>query len=253
MKYFLSALLVFSVFSNTVYAVSSYETCSHLGLSSPFQGFIERLTVDTTSSLSYPEIVTPNSIVAISIENMNIDCSSDYNIGTETLPPTCPQTLEGVATLGDMKFGTLFASRNNPTFDGGASSMGSQSGVYYGSLVTQNFTAPSTLGTQTISGVCSVDRKNKVFDRSYQVVATACSDSFDNDNDGLADANDPQCHTDCDVSKPGSYASNHNSETTPPNGTCPTPPTLELNARAAFFQVVKNFIAFITTKAFAGE
>lgn len=80
-----------------------------------------------------------------------------------------------------------------------------------------------------------------------------CSNEVNDDSDGLVDTFDPQCHTDCNPNNPGSYAPNHNSETTPPNGTCPTPPTLELNARAAFFQVVKNFIAFITTKAFAGE
>ena len=78
-----------------------------------------------------------------------------------------------------------------------------------------------------------------------------CSDSINNDGQQGADTLDPECHTDCNVNNAGSYTPNHNSETTPPNGTCPTPPTLELNARAAFFQVVKNFIAFITTKAFA--
>ncbi len=88
------------------------------------------------------------------------------------------------------------------------------------------------------------------------VSSATCSDSLDNDNDGLSDANAPRCHTNCIISNPsnpgasGSYISSFNSESIP---ACPTPPTLELNARAAFFQVVKNFIAFITTKAFAGE
>ena len=91
-----------------------------------------------------------------------------------------------------------------------------------------------------------------------------CSDGIDNDNDNLFDDGlvgpgsnsnqaDPQCHTDCNPNNPGSYAPNHNSESTPPNGTCPASATLQLNGRAAFLQVVKNFVAFITTKAFAGE
>ena len=83
-----------------------------------------------------------------------------------------------------------------------------------------------------------------------------CSDNIDNndnDNPPLSDEADPQCHTDCNPNNLGSYAPNHNSESTPPNGTCPAPATLQLNGRAAFLQVVKNFVAFITTKAFAGE
>ena len=80
-----------------------------------------------------------------------------------------------------------------------------------------------------------------------------CSNEVNDDSDGLVDTLDPQCHTGCNPNNPGSYAPNHISEDTPPNGTCPAPATLQLNGRAAFLQVVKNFVAFITTKAFAGE
>ena len=128
--------------------------------------------------------------------------------------------------------------------------------------------APSVSGEYTVGFSAFFTPPGDMENASYQspvfsytgenvtVSATACSDSLDNDNDGLSDANDPRCHTNCIISNPsnpGSYTPNHNSETTPPNTTCPTPPTLQLNARAAFFEVVKNFIAFITTKAFAGE
>lgn len=82
-------------------------------------------------------------------------------------------------------------------------------------------------------------------------VLPQCSDGIDNDGDGSTDAGDPQCNNNCVANS--QYAPTHNSETTPPNGTCPASATLQLNGRAAFLQVVKNFVAFITTKAFAGE
>jgi hypothetical protein len=86
---------------------------------------------------------------------------------------------------------------------------------------------------------------------NYTVISSECSDGQPNDSDGANDAADPQCHTDCNPNNTGSYTPNHNSETTPPNGSCPATPTLQLNGRAAFLQIVKNFIAFITTKTFA--
>jgi len=96
--------------------------------------------------------------------------------------------------------------------------------------------------------------KEKVFLHTVQVASSQCSDGVSNDSDGLADTLDPQCHTDCNVNNPGSYVPSHTSETTPPNGSCPAPAaTLQINGRAAFLHVVKNFIALITSKAFAGE
>lgn len=83
--------------------------------------------------------------------------------------------------------------------------------------------------------------------------AAQCNDGLNNDSQQGSDMADPQCHTDCNANNPGSYVANHNSESTPPNGSCPAAPTLQLNGRAAFLQVVKNFVAFITAKAFAGE
>lgn len=80
-----------------------------------------------------------------------------------------------------------------------------------------------------------------------------CSDGLNNDNAQGADTLDPECHTDCNAANANSFAPNHTSETTPPNGTCPAAATLQLNGRAAFFEVVKNFFAAITTKAFAGQ
>lgn len=99
-----------------------------------------------------------------------------------------------------------------------------------------------TYGNQ--QGECS-------YEFTYTVVSFECSDNQPNDGDGLNDSADPQCHTDCNPNNTGSYTPNHNSESTPPNGSCPDTPTLQLNGRAAFLQIVKNFIAFITTKTFA--
>jgi len=91
---------------------------------------------------------------------------------------------------------------------------------------------------------------------SYQeytisVIGTQCNDGINNDSDNLIDVNDPDCWSCPGV--PGSYVATHNSESTPPGGTCPAPASLQLNGRAAFFQVVKNFFASITARAFAGE
>ncbi len=80
-----------------------------------------------------------------------------------------------------------------------------------------------------------------------------CSDGLNNDNAQGADTLDPECHTDCNAANANSFAPNHTSETTPPNGSCPAAATLELNGRAAFLEVVKTFFAAITTKAFAGQ
>ncbi len=240
--------------SSNVYAVTDYVRCSYFKNSSPFQGYIEDLTVVTEALVSYPETVIPNSTTAISIENMNIDCSSIWNIsGIQT--PSCPQTLIDTASLGSIKFDSLYASRENPNFNHFfyAENGSSFSSVFFYSLATQSFTVPSAPGTQTINGVCSADRRDHPFQRSYRVVTTTCSDGLNNDGQQGADTLDPQCHTDCNVNNTGSYVSTHDSESTPPNGSCPAAPTLQLNGRAAFLQVVKNFIAFITTKAFAGE
>ena len=46
-------------------------------------------------------------------------------------------------------------------------------------------------------------------------VRTQCSDTFDNDNDGLADASDHGCHTDADPNNSESYDPNDNDETNP--------------------------------------
>lgn len=250
MKYFLSFSLSLFILSSNVYAVTSYESCSYYKNSSPFQGYIEDLTVVTDAFVFYPETVTPNSAIAISIENMEIDCDSLWNIaGIST--PSCPQTLDGIATLGDIKFGSLYASRENPNFNQifevGQSS-NSYSSVFFGSLATQSFTAPSAPGTQTISGVCSVDRRNHPFQRSYQVVPTACSDSINNDGQQGADTLDPQCHTDCNVNNAASYVSSHTSEATPPNGSCPAP-TLNLTGKAVL--IIKSFLALLTNSVIA--
>ena len=47
----------------------------------------------------------------------------------------------------------------------------------------------------------------------------ACNDGDDNDDDGLSDENDPQCHTDCNASNPDSYNPNDNNE----GGSCLDP------------------------------
>jgi len=91
---------------------------------------------------------------------------------------------------------------------------------------------------------------------SYTVSApiTQCSDRVNNnDGDNLIDTLDPQCHTDCNVNNIATYLATHNSESVAPNGIICPAPTLQLNGRAAFFQVVKNFFASITARAFAGE
>lgn len=47
----------------------------------------------------------------------------------------------------------------------------------------------------------------------------ACNDGDDNDNDGVADSADPQCHTDCNAANPASYNPYDNNE----GGTCLDP------------------------------
>ncbi len=46
-------------------------------------------------------------------------------------------------------------------------------------------------------------------------VRAVCSDTFDNDNDGVADSADPGCHTDADSNNPDSYDPNDSDETNP--------------------------------------
>jgi|GEM_PF-5815153 len=82
---------------------------------------------------------------------------------------------------------------------------------------------------------------------------TQCNDGINNDSDNLIDTLDPQCHTDCNVNNIATYSATHNSESVAPNGITCQASTLQPNGRAAFFQVVKNFFASITARAFAGE
>jgi len=126
----------------------------------------------------------------------------------------------------------------------------------YGS---KTFTAPTAMGVYPIEigigvGMSGHSGIRKTYDVSMRV-GEVCSDGIDNDSAQGADSLDPQCHTDCNANNPGSYSPTHNSETIPPNGvgSCPAPASLQLNGRAAFFQVVKNFFASITARAFAGE
>jgi len=132
------------------------------------------------------------------------------------------------------------------------------------SLNSGSFVAPVTPGEYTVTfdaqevGPYAPQseyeiRSTTMIPNSVQIVVAAqlpqCSDGNNNDNAQGADINDPQCHSDCNVNNPGSYSPNHDSESVQA-GTCPT---LQLNGRAAFFKVVKNFFASITARAFAGE
>lgn len=140
--------------------------------------------------------------------------------------------------------------------------LNSNTSLQMGSIVG---TAPQVPGEYTLGfsafftpgSIMDVNYHAPTFSYEQRVITistTICSDGLNNDGQQGADTLDPQCHSGCNTSNAGTYVATHNSETTPPEGsTCSTPPTLELNARTAFFQVVKNFIAFITTKAFAGE
>lgn len=136
------------------------------------------------------------------------------------------------------------------------------SNLIFQNIGTISGTAPQTSGSYTLGfssffnpdlGTGFISYYSYVPVGIVVEASAQCSDGVNNDNSQGADQADPECHTDCNASNTGSYVATHDSETTPPNGSCPVAATLQLNGRAAFFQVVKTFFASITAKAFAAE
>lgn len=74
-----------------------------------------------------------------------------------------------------------------------------------------------------------------------------CSNGVNDDSDGLVDALDPQCHSDCNASNSNSYVPSHTSESTQA-GTC-SAPTLNLSGRSA--AIFKSIVTLFTTSVFA--
>ena len=209
-------------FSSNVFAVTQNIGCSGEIFGDTITTFF------TSSTVTYNQTVTDGAVSSIAMGQIYSDCN-DAQVGSA--PPVSGCT-------GSGPYGGL--SIDSPIQ---LSEQGARQFVPTSANNTIN-TSGWTAGTQ--QGQCS-------YQFTYTVVNSECSDNQPNDSDGLTDENDPQCHTDCNPNNFGSYVRSHDSESTPPNGTCPAPATLQLNGRAAFLQVVKNFIAFITTKAFAAN
>lgn len=232
--------------------------------------FTQALTIGPSKAYT---IATPNNSnheLALVI-NFQIAFNSEVTAGQNVVVSGIATREDGLDhrpnrtfTLSSQQTGAINFSPN--TFSAVAPSTGSYT------LNSGSFVAPSTPGTYTVSFDARETpfytppeqmeiRSAQMIPNSAQIVVTAqlpqCSDGIDNednDNPSVADRDDPQCWT-C-PGNPNSYASNHNSETTPPASTCPA--TLQLNGRPAsgpsgFLQVAKKIFASLTTKAFAGE
>ena len=216
LKYFILLSSVIGL-SNNVFAVTQNIGCGGEIFGDTITTFF------TSSTVTYNQTVTNGAVSSIAMGQIYSNCN-DAQVGSA--PPVSGCT-------GSGPYGGL--SIDSPV-------QLSQQGV-------RNFVPTSANNTINTSGWTNGDQQGQCsYQFSYTVISTECSDNQPNDSDGLNDQADPQCHTDCNVNNLNSYAPNHNSETTPPNGTCPVAPTLNLNGRAAFLQVVKNFIAFVTTK-----
>ena len=238
------------VFSDSYWTGCSSDTTT----SSNYNSY---LSYGTQAQIVYQSQVLGGSQNTITIGNLQSGCSEVSNP-----PDSCPFSQNqaggeiGGVGISSPVIISAPATGNVSFIRNTVNGTDYSTSIQFTGTESASFSAPSQAGQYQISAYSwSFHGTDGCEDSiSYTVTApasTECSDNQPNDSDGLNDEADPQCHTDCNVNNAGSYVATHNSETTPPNGTCPTPPTLELNARAAFFQVVKNFIAFITTKAFA--
>ena len=222
LKSFVVSCFILCSFSSNTFGVTQNIGCSGEIFGDTITTFF------TSSTVTYNQTVTEGSPSSIAMGQIYSDCN-DAQVGSA--PPVSGCT-------GGGPYGGL--SIDSPV-------QLSEQGVRQFTPTSVNNTINTsgwTAGTQ--QGQCS-------YQFTYTVVSSECSDNQPNDSDGLNDSADPQCHTDCNPNNTGSYTPNHNSEDTPPNGSCPVAPILQLNGRAAFLQIVKNFIAFITTNAFAGE
>ncbi len=226
LKCFILLSFVFGLSSNT-FAVTQNVAC----FGEEYGDTILRFNV--MGQVSYDQNVTEGVMSSISISNVLYFCDegqygSTYHPCTRYNPDS-----GGVYITEPVEFGQS-GTMNSPNSS---------------QTATRNFTPTSARNTVDVSPYVPYGENcNYSFPYTVNPSTPQCSDNQPNDSDGLNDEDDPQCHTDCNVNNPNSYAPNHNSETTPPNGTCPVAPTLNLNGRAAFLQVVKNFIAFVTTK-----
>ena len=222
LKYFILLSSVIGL-SNNVFAVTQNIGCGGEIFGDTITTFF------TSSTVTYNQVVTAGTVSSITMGQIYSDCN-DAQYGS-SVEPRC----------GDNNYG----GPNGPY--GGLSI---DSPVQLNQQGVRNFVPTSANNTINTSGWTHGNQQGQCsYQFSYTVVSTQCSDGIDNDNDGSTDAGDPQCNNNCVANS--QYAPNHNSESTPPNGTCPAPATLQLNGRAAFLQVVKNFVTFITTKAFA--
>jgi hypothetical protein len=171
----------------------------------------DRLTFDAQASFNPPTQINQNTPVAVSImktgqastpytSQLNADCTSDCILGDYyfTSGNQVGVTYSDNTTLAITDYGThtLHLLINEvPAFHGQVHH------TDYG----------STPATFTVNQPPP----------SYQ-----CSDNNDNDNDGLEDADDPRCHTNCTISNPAdpansiSYIYNFDSESSP---ACPAP------------------------------
>ena len=252
MKKIFGIIISLVVLATPVFAVTDYINCSVDESSN--SNYNHYMQYGTGAQVSYPATINTNSSASLIISGLTLSCARQGGA-----PESCDTTAGQLAGIGNASFNGIGASFANPavTIYG---QPGDGASVRFNSQSTESFTAPATPGSYNFSGTCNVRGEYSYPEFPYTVTGTLseCSDSINNDNAQGADTLDPQCHTDCNANNPGSYVPNHNSESTPPNGTCPAAATLRLDGQPApgssgFFQVIKNFVAFITTKAFAGE
>jgi len=243
-KMLLSSLAVFTFFPSLTYALSSVGgSVSYFIGEQGNPNYEEALSVDFLLAFnSNVQINVPVNVTGTLIRSGQGE-SSPYHLIGRQLCVNCANHVTLAQT-------TLV--KENPT----------TMAVPYPVNTSFTVSAPGTYFLQVGAGVWppfagpihTVSNYEGIVSFTVLAAAPQCSDGINNnDGDNLVDQADPQCHTDCNVSNVGSYAPNHTSESSPPNGTCPAPASLQINGRAAFFQVVKNFFASITVRAFAGE
>lgn len=200
-----------------------------------------------TAECSY--LFTLNKNTYSQNELMVLTISGYGEAATEGIGPTTT-TCTGTFSSLDLVLEARFPQ--NPEQNGAVSNSSSFYPVY-AENIAGNYSKNATLNLLNSSGAGYFLQGNASGNVTYAVSGTQCNDGLNNDDAEGVDTLDPQCHTDCNVNNATSYVPNHNSETTPPNGTCPAAPTLNLNGRAAFLQVVKKLLTSITTSVWAGE
>ena len=152
----------------------------------------------TTKSYSSAGTKTASTTIVSGTESEIISCSNSATISAVNTAPVI--TLLGT-TPTTLTVGSTYT-------DAGATAADIEDGDITSSIVTLSTVSTTTAGTYTVSyNVTDSEGLSATEVVRTVIVATSpqCSDSADNDGDGLTDEDDPACHTDGDATNTASY------------------------------------------------